>query len=258
MAKMAKVIAITNQKGGIGKTTTAVNLCAALNKQGYKTLLIDADGQCNSTDTCRAQVEGVSTLYDLLFEKGDPIECIQKASFTDIIASDPLLIDADKRFPSDASKSFQLKESCQQVLPLYDYIIIDTPPNLGGMLINALTFADEVIVPVTCDRYGMQGIDELYKTISATKKYANPGLKVAGILFIKYHANTVLSREITDALPNIMNTLGTIVFNTKIRESEACKKSQSARMSVIEFDKYSTTARDYVALGDEYLKRSEE
>lgn len=252
---MCRVIAVANQKGGVGKTTTAVNVSAILNKNGKRTLLIDTDGQCNSTDTCRAEVNGKATLYDLLFEHEPAENCIQKTEVTDIIASDPLLNDSERKFPSDGSRLFLLKEACESILDTYDYVIIDTPPNLGCMLSNSLTFADEVIIPVTCDRYGMQGIDELYKTISAAKKYTNRNLKVSGILLIKYHANTVLCREISEGLPEVSKMFGTTVFNTKIRESEACKKSQTARMSVVDYAKSSTTAKDYTAFCDELMAK---
>lgn len=250
---MCKVIAVANQKGGVGKTTTAVSVSAVLNKSGKKTLLIDTDGQCNSTDTCRAEVTGKATLYDLLFEREPAADCIQKTEITDIIASDPLLNDSERKFPSDGSRLFLLKEACEAIMERYDFIIIDTPPNLGCMLSNALTFADEVIIPVTCDRYGMQGIDELHKTITAARKYTNPGLKVAGILLIKYHANTVLCREISDSLPEVSKMFGTKVFDTRIRESEACRKSQTARMSIVDYDLASTTAKDYIAFCEEFL-----
>lgn len=244
---MCRVIAVANQKGGVGKTTTAVNVSAILKKTGKKTLLLDTDGQCNSTDTCRAAVDGQATLYDLLFEKEPIAECIQKTEVADVIASDPLLNDAERKFPNDGSRLFLLREACEGILEEYDYIIIDTPPNLGCMLSNALTFADEVIIPVTCDRYGMQGIDELYNTISAARKYTNPNLKVSGILLIKYHANTILCREISENLPKVSELFHTKVFHTKIRESEACRKSQSARMSLIAYAGAATTTKDYIA-----------
>ena len=250
-----KVIAIANQKGGVGKTTTAVNLSAVLSKKGFKVLLIDTDGQCNSTDSCQAKVDGVATLYDLLFEREDSKECIQKVTdHLDIIASDPLLADSESKFPNDGSRNFIMREAIEKLRDSYDYMIIDTPPVLGCMLSNALTFADEVIVPVTCDRYAIQGIDDLIKTISNAKKYTNPLLKVAGILLIKYHANTNLSKEIIDGLPQILESFNTKVFETKIRESESCRKSQAAQMSVIDYAPKSTTSIDYISLCDEIIK----
>ena len=245
---MAKIIAITNQKGGVGKTTTAVNLAAKLTMMGKKVLLIDTDGQCNSTDTCRAQVKHVATLYDLLFEQESVQECIQHTKVADVIAADDLLNDAEHKFPNDGSRNFILKEALEEVKECYDYIFIDTPPNLGCMLTNAMTCADELIIPVTCDRYGMQGIHNLYQTIMAAKKYTNRELQVAGILLIKYKANTILCREISEKLPEVAAMFDTKVFHTKISESEACKQAQSAKMSVFEYAPHCSTSRNYSTL----------
>lgn len=252
----AKVIAIANQKGGVGKTTTSVNLSAELTRQGYKTLLIDADGQCNSTDTCQAIIEDQPTLYDLLFGFEDALECIQKTSITDMIASDPLLNDSEHRFPNDAGRLFLLKNNAEKLREHYDYIIIDTPPNLGCMLGNILTYADFVIIPVTCDRYGMMGINELYNTIHSTQQYTNPKLKVLGVLFIKFRNNTILCREFSEKLPNVLNDFNTQLFDSKIRESESCRKAQSNCMSCFEYDPKSTTAADYSQLVQEIIYKA--
>ena len=139
---MSRVIAVANQKGGIGKTTTAVNIAFDLAEMGKKVLLIDTDGQCNSTDTCRAQVEGVATLYDLLFENERASDCIQHMEKLDVIASDKLLKNPETKFPDDATRLFTLCDACEEIREQYDFIIIDTPPTLGCMLSNALTFAD--------------------------------------------------------------------------------------------------------------------
>lgn len=210
---MCRVIAVANQKGGIGKTTTAVNIAFDLAEMGKKVLLIDTDGQCNSTDTCRAKVDGTATLYDLLFEQEKPEECIQHMEKLDIIASDKLLKNPETKFPDDATRLFTMRDACEDIREQYDFIIIDTPPTLGCMLSNALTFADEVVIPVTCDRYGMEGISDLY------------------VMF------------------------DTKVFETKIRECEDCKKAQSARMGVQEYNPECTTAKDYWMVCEEIIRR---
>lgn len=252
---MSRVIAVANQKGGIGKTTTAVNIAFDLAEMGNSVLLIDTDGQCNSTDTCRAQIEGVATLYDLLFEQEKPEECIQHMEKIDIIASDKLLKNPETKFPDDATRLFTMRDACESIRKQYDFIIVDTPPTLGCMLSNALTFADEVVIPVTCDRYGMEGINDLYMTINATKKYTNRDLRVTGVLLNKYKERTMLCREISTALPDVLKMFDTVVFDTKIRESEDCKKSQSARMSVQEYNPKCTTAKDYWSVCEEILER---
>lgn len=252
---MSRVIAVANQKGGIGKTTTAVNIAFDLAEMGNRVLLIDTDGQCNSTDTCRAKVEGVATLYDLLFENENPEECIQHMEKLDVIASDKLLKNPETKFPDDATRLFTLRDACEEIRDNYDFIVIDTPPTLGCMLSNALTFADEVVVPVTCDRYGMEGINDLYQTIAATKRYTNSRLKVTGVLLNKYKERTTLCKEISSALPKVLEMFDTTVFTTKIRECEDCKKAQSARMSVQEYNPKSTTARDYWSVCEEIIRR---
>ena len=252
---MCRVIAVANQKGGIGKTTTAVNIAFDLAEMGRRVLLIDTDGQCNSTDTCRAQVEGVATLYDLLFEHETPEECIQHMEKLDISASDKLLKNPETKFPDDATRLFTMRDACEGIRNRYDFIIIDTPPTLGCMLSNALTFADEVVIPVTCDRYGMEGINDLYMTISATKRYTNRDLRVTGVLLNKYKERTTLCREISTALPDVLEMFDTTVFDTKVRESEDCKKSQSARMSVQEYNPRCTTAKDYWSVCEEIVGR---
>lgn len=248
---MGRVIAIANQKGGIGKTTAAVNISYTLSGMGRKTLLIDTDGQCNSTDTCRAEMEGTATLYDLLFEKEAPESCIQHMEGLDIIASDKLLANAEGKYPNDASRMYLLRDACKEIRENYEFVILDTPPSLGCMLSNVLTFADEVIIPVTCDRYGMRGIDDLYATISAIRKYTNRSLKVSGVLLNKYREQTILCREISEQLPDVLKLLDTTVFGTKIRECEDCKKAQTARMSIEAYNPRCTTATDYRKLCEE-------
>lgn len=245
---MAKVIAITNQKGGIGKTTTAVSLATGLQRIGKKTLLIDTDGQCNSTDTYRAVVEDTATLYDLLLENESLESCIQHTKLGDIIAGDPLMRDAEQRFPTDNSRGFLLREKCDKARDVYDYIIIDTPPADGIILANVLTFADGVIIPVTCDRYSLSGLERLSQTIASTKKYTNPGLTIMGIVLIKYAERLNISKEIKNGLQPIAEQLGTKVYDVVIRESVACRESQGARQSIFEYAPECTTAQDYLEL----------
>lgn len=254
---MAKVIAIANQKGGIGKTTTAVSLAAGLRMKGYKTILIDTDSQCNATDTYRAKVEDTATLYDLLFENATLDECIQHTQAGDIIACDPLLQSAEKKFPDDFGRFFVIKEKCSGLDNLYDYIIIDTPPQLGVILSNVIAYANDIIIPLTCDRYGVAGIDLLYKTITSARKVANPDLKVEGILLIKYNERLNLNKDVKSSLEQIADNLNTKVFEAKIRESVACRESQVARRTIFEYAQNSTTATDYMNFCEELLKGEE-
>lgn len=248
---MARIIAITNQKGGVGKTTTAVSLATGFQRLGKRTLLIDTDSQCNSTDTYRAKIKDTSTLYDLLFEKEKASDCVQETEAGRIIPCDPLMREAEQRFPNDNSRSFLLRETCEGLDSEFDYIIVDTPPTMGVVLSNVLTYANEVIIPVTCDRYGLAGIELLSQTISSAKKYTNPNLAIMGMLLIKYAERLNICREIKEKLPQVADMLETKVFNTMIRESVSCRESQSARKSIYEYAPASTTAEDYMSLCNE-------
>ena len=251
---MAKTIAICNQKGGVAKTTTALALAAGLKKKGAKVLLIDTDPQGNSSDTYRAKIENTATLYDVLCEGEPIINAIQKTEVGDIIPSDPYLSEAESRL-TKTGKEFILKKAASTIMNKYDYIIIDTPPSLGVLLINVLTFADEVIVPITTDRYGLQGIDKLQETITAAREYTNPNLRVSGLLLVKYNNRTLLSREVSEGLPQIAEILNTIVYKTTIRESIAVREAQALRTSIFDHAPKSTTAQDYMALINELNER---
>jgi len=161
----------------------------------------------------------------------------------------------ETKFPDDATRLFTLSDACEGIREQYDFIIIDTPPTLGCMLSNALTFADEVVIPVTCDRYGMEGISDLYVTIHATQKYTNRNLRVTGVLLNKYKEKTTLCREISEALPSVLAMFETTVFETKVRECEDCKKAQSARMGVQAYNAKCTTAKDYWNVCEEIVRR---
>lgn len=247
------IIAITNQKGGVGKTTTALAMAAALKNKGYKVLLVDTDPQGNATDTYRAQVDGTATLYDLMFE-GEPAEgCIQHTAHGDIIAADPLLKDADRHLDG-ISGTYCLRERLEPIKDEYDYILIDTPPTLGVLLTNALTAADKVIIPVTADRYGVQGMSQLQQTLADIKKYTNPGLTVDGLLVVRYNARTNLARTLHEALVNVAVQFNTKVYKTTVRESTKAKEAQAARASLFEYAPSSTTASDYSEFVNEFLK----
>ena len=243
-----QILAIANQKGGVGKTTTACTLAFLAAQDGRQVLLIDADAQCNSTDTSRAQSDGVGTLYDLVINK-DSTDCVQPTGFGyDIIAGDPLLRDADKLL-SGFADVFVLKEQLEaEVFRRYDLIIIDTPPALGTLLMASLTAATQVFVPMTADRYAAQGISRLARSIADTKKYTNHELNCCGVLLTRKARPTVLSREIEAGLPGLAEQLGTTVCETAIRETVRVREAQAARQPLIEWDGSCTAAQDYRTL----------
>lgn len=251
-----KIIVIANQKGGVGKTTTATSVANILTNQGFKTLLIDADQQGNSTDTYHAEVEGVATLYDVLLEKEENRielkEAIQTTEHGDIVASDPLLMRADEVLRSDVEGIYRLKDALER-LEGYDYVIIDTAPAMDSMLHNCLVAADDVIIPVTTDRYALQGLSKLQKTITAIKKRQNPGLNIAGFVFIKYNARTNLAKEVREEVKIISEKMGTKVFQTVIRDCTKTREAQALRNTVVKYAPNSTTAQDYGALVKEII-----
>lgn len=249
-----QILAIANQKGGVGKTTTACALAYIAAQDGKRVLLIDADAQRNSTDTSRAQSDGVSTLYDLIVNK-DNTDCVQHTDFGyDIIAGDPLLRDADKLL-SGFADVFVLREQLEAARFQYDLIIIDTPPALGTLLMASLTAATKVLVPMTADRYSAQGISRLARSVADTQKYTNKGLECCGVLLTRRSRPTVLSREVEAGLPDLAAQLGTIVLNTAIRETVRVREAQAARKPLLAWDESCTAAQDYRALYAELTEK---
>ena len=249
-----KIFCVANQKGGIGKTTTATALASILAKKN-KVLLIDADPQGNSSDTYRAKIKDQATLFDVILDS-DPIplkDAIQTTEIGDIVASDPLLKEADRRFPKDGNEYFILDDAIKG-LKGYDYVVIDTAPADNLLLKNCLNASNYVIIPVTPDRYGIQGLADLNQTISAQKQRNNPNLKIAGLLLVKYKANTNLAKGVKEALEGVAKDMKTKVFNTTIRESVKAQNAQAFRTTLINYAPKSTTAQDYLQFVDELLK----
>ena len=250
-----KIIAVSNQKGGVGKTTTATTLAYGLKLRGKRVLLVDCDPQGNSTDTWRAKnSEGFPTLADLLFTNEPAESCVQHTEIGDILAGDPVLEDAEKHLTGFAG-FFKLKKRLATLEPLYDHIILDTPPNLGILLQNALIAAEGVIVPVTCGRYALQGMGRFIETVDDVKSQPNPGLEVLGLLLVKYAGRTVLAREVVAGLPDLTAKLGTAVFDTKIRRTEEVEKAQAHRVPLQRHAPEATATLDYDTLIDELERR---
>lgn len=247
-----KTIAIINQKGGVGKSTTAFTLASGLKNKGYKTLCIDMDAQGNLSYTADAN-DDLLTIYDLLAEDADINQAIQHTKNFDLIASSKALSGADG-FITDIGKEYKLKEILESVKNNYDYIIIDTPPALGILTVNALTACDSVIIPAQADIYSLQGIEQLSKTIQPIKKYCNDKLKIDGILLTRYSPRAILSREVAEIANDLAQNLNTKVFKSTIREAIAVKESQINKQSLFDYAPNSNVTNDYLNFINELLK----
>lgn len=247
-----KTFVIANQKGGIGKTTTATVLASILNEKGYKTLLIDADMQCNSTDTYMARFERVTTIYDVLFSEDSIESAIQHTDAGDIVASDPLLREAEMKLGTDVSLVSVLRKKLRK-LSGYDYVIIDTAPSLGNLMFACLLAADSVIVPTTADRYSLQGLSQLKETLDKVNDTFDKDVPIEGFLLVRYNGRMNLSKDIKNILEDVSEDLGTRLFETVIRESAKAREAQALRQPLIKYAPGSTTAEDYYKFTDELI-----
>ena len=247
-----KVLAVINQKGGVGKSTTAAAIAAGLLLKGYKTLAIDLDAQGNLTYNYAADSRKATAL-GLLTGEVDAESAIQHTPSGDIIPASKALAGADA-FIADTGKEYRLKEAIEPIKPLYDYIIIDTPPALGILTINALTAANSVIIPAQADIYSLQGIEQLNETIKPVKKYCNPDLAIEGILLTRYNARSILSREVAELAEQLAAKLNTKLFTARIREAIAVKEAQISQQSLYSYFPKGNATVDYLQFIDELLK----
>lgn len=248
---MKKIVSIINQKGGVGKSTTAESLAAGLSLRGYKTLAVDLDAQGNLTYTFGADNTG-ATVLEVLTGDATAAEAIKHTQSCDVLPANKALAGADA-YIKETGKEYRLKEALENVTDQYDYIIIDTPPALGILTVNALTACQSVIIPSQADIYSIQGIEQLSETMKPVKKYCNPGLEIEGILLTRYSARSVLSREVADMLEELAAKLGTKLFKTKIREAIAVKEAQISQQSLFEYSPKAKPTEDYNALIDELI-----
>lgn len=244
---MAITIAISNQKGGVGKTATTSALSYGLKERGYNVLVVDGDGQCNTTDAFNATIEGEATLYDVMHGEETAQRAIQKTTYIDIIAGDYLLKQADNTFDA-IGREHILEEKLKLVQSDYDFIVIDTPPALGVMLANALVVADYIIVPMGADRDSLQGLAQLSKVIEDVHKYSNPNLIVLGLLITRANKRANLVKDIHDILPAAESALNTRTFNTIIRENVHVQDARALFMPIIEYKRQS--GKDVIAVED--------
>ncbi len=247
-----KIITVTNQKGGAGKSTTVDTTLAYLNSKKYKVLAIDLDPQCNLSFSMNADVSKENIL-DVLVGNVTAEKAIQQLKNGDLISGTAQLAAAESIL-NQTGKEYRLKEALETVRKNYDYILIDTPPALGVLTINALTACDYVVIPAQADIYSIQGIQRLSETLKPVKQYTNPNIKVLGILLTRYNDRTVLSRTIAELAEKIAAGLEAKLFKATIREATAIKEAQLSQMSIFDYAKNSKVADDYAAFAEELLK----
>ncbi len=248
---MAQIITVANQKGGVGKSTTAYAVGKGIMERGFRVLFIDLDPQSNLSYTIQAD-DTKPTAYELLTLKAPIQGLIQQTAGGDILPSSAMLSVADVEVTA-IGKEFRLKEALVSLIGSYDYIIIDTPPSLGILTINALVASDAIIIPAQADVYSLQGIGQLYSTIDAVKRYCNPNLKVLGIVLTRYTPRSILSRDMSQIIEETAQKMQTKVFHTVIRECIALKEAQASRSDIFCYAPKSNAAADYRSLIAEIL-----
>lgn len=256
---MAQIFTVTNQKGGTGKTTTAAALSAGLQLKGFTTLLIDLDAQGNLSYATGADRTGL-TIADLLQQiltGGTPrtAEAIKPTEQGDIITAAASLAGADTILAETLGKEYKVKEILEPIKGRYDYIVIDTPPTLGTLTINALTAADKVIAPAQAEVFSLTALDQLQSTIATVRRYTNPNIELSGILLTRYNPRAVLSREIAQRLEQTAAQYGTKLYKATIRECTALKEAEITQQSIFKYAPKSNAAKDYTALINEILER---
>lgn len=246
---MGQIIAVANQKGGVGKSTTALILSEILGSRGKIVLLVDLDAQGNSTYASGA-VHSNKTVTDVL-SGGKAEAAIVKTKYYDILPSDQYLVNVER---SENVSPTLIKDCIKPITGVYDFIIIDTPPALGNLMYGSLVASDHIIIPIEARPFSLQGLTALNNTIASVQNAQNPHLKILGILLIKYNLRTVLNRDIKAMLEEYAAQIGTKIFKTAIREGIVVPESQIQQMPLIDYAPKSNPVQDYKALAAEIFK----
>jgi len=249
---MGIVIAVSNQKGGVGKTTTAGAMIASLSNKGFKVLGIDIDPQGNLSDSLGADMYDKPTIYDVLRNEITAEDAIQHFSNFDIISANIMLASAEQEI-TQTGKEYRLKEKILKLVNQYDYIIIDTPPSLGILTVNAFTAANEVIIPTTAGIFSAKGINQLYNTIQNVKKYCNQNLKIKGIIITRFDTRTNIGKQIKELTEQLGDHINATLFKTHIRNGIIIEEAQANNTDIFTYSKNSNVAKDYEEFINEYL-----
>ena len=247
---MSKVISISNHKGGVGKTTSAINIGAGLNKLKKKVLLIDLDPQANLSQSLGI-IEPEFTIYGAL--KGDyKLQPIEVAKGLDLIPSTLDLSGAEVEMSGEAGREYILKELIDPIKNSYDYIIIDSPPSLGLLTINSFTASDEIFIPLQAQYLALQGLTKLMEVVDKIKQRLNKGLSIGGVFITQYDSRKVLNRDVAETIQTHFKDK---VFKTKIRDNIALAEAPSQGLDIFRYNSKSYGAEDYLKLSKELIKK---
>ena len=252
---MGRIIAIANQKGGVGKTTTAMNLSACLAEKGQKVLAIDMDPQGNMTSGLGLDKDSIEkNIYDLMIGESDVKEVLQKDALDnlDVIPTSIDLSAAEIELIGVEDKEYIIKNAIEKIKDNYDYVIIDCPPSLNMLTINAMTTADSVLVPIHCEYYALEGLSQLIHTVELVKERLNPVLEIEGVVFTMYDARTNLSLQVVE---NVKDNLQQNIYKTIIPRNIRLAEAPSYGMPINLYDSKSAGADSYMRLADEVMNR---
>ena len=254
---MGRIIAVANQKGGVGKTTTSINLAACLAEKGKKVLAVDMDPQGNLTSGLGVDKDSVEkSIYELIIGEVDIKEVINKEVLEnlDIIPTSIDLSAAEIELIGVDDKEYILRNAIDQVKDQYDFVIIDCPPSLSMLTINAMTTADSVIVPIQCEYYALDGLSQLIHTVELVKDRLNSKLEIEGVVFTMYDARTNLSLQVVE---NVKDNLQQNIYKTIIPRNIRLAEAPSYGLPINKYDPKSTGAESYMRLADEVIEREE-
>ena len=254
---MGKVISVANQKGGVGKTTTAVNLSALLAKKGKKVLLIDTDPQGNATSGVGVDKTVSFSVYDVLVDDVEIENTLQLTEMKnlEVCPSNINVAGAEVQLVSKENREYKLKEKIEKIKNDYDYVIIDCPPSLGLVTLNAFTASDSVLIPIQCEYYALEGLGQLLNTINLVKKHLNKNIKIEGALLTMYDIRTNLSNQVVKEVKRYFDNK---VYKTVIPRNVRLSESPSYGMPITEYDPKSKGAKSYIKFAKEFLKMNGE